>query len=485
MRKITYNASKTASQFHLDNSFVRLQVGAIRCGKSVSNCLEIFRRAAQQQAAKDGIRYSRWAICRNTYPDLKSTTIRTWLDWFPEDVYGKIKYDSPIVHHIRIADIDLEVLFISLDRDDDVKKLMSLELTGIYFNELQFITELLFDKAIERVNNYPPKKMGVPITFGGVIADTNPPNVRHWIYTRFEKSPPSTHRIFKYVPAVIKVDNTMNAENVAYSRSGTAYMQNPKADFITNLQDSNYYLNAVKSSWDENIRVYYQGEYGTVTDNKRVFSEYNDQFHCVPHISYSPQLELGLGWDFGRTPAVILTQLSNDGVFSTIDEICAEDIVLEEFVLSVVIPYLNRNYPGWRNNISIGDPAGISKNALSNDHCFDVLARCGIPTQPALSQSLERRINAVSYFLRKMIKGRPAFMMSAKCEVLREGFNGQYYYHKLSLSHDHSRYREEPEKNMHSHPHDALQYIALHYFQYFEYGQSANEKNHLSPRIIY
>ena len=486
MRKITYNASKTASSFHLNNSFVRLQLGAIRCGKSVSNCLEIFRRAAEQQEAPDGIRYSRWAICRNTYPDLKSTTIKTWLDWFPTSVYGDIKYDSPIVHRIKVAEIDLEVLFISLDRDDDVKKLMSLELTGIYFNELQFISELLFDKAIERVNNYPPKKMGVPITFGGVIADTNPPDVRHWIYERFETKRPETHQIFKYPPAVVRVDNSMNVENIAYSRNGTGYIQNPKADYIKNLQDSNYYLNVVKSSYDEDIRVYYQGEYGAVTRNKRVYSEYNDQLHCVPHISYSPALEIGMGWDFGRTPALVLVQLSKDGVLCSIDEICGEDIVLEEFVNSIVIPHLNRNFIGWRNNyISVGDPAGISKNALTNDCCFDVLNQCGIYTTPALSQSFERRKNAVSYFMRKMVGGRPAFQLSSKCAVLRQGFNGDYYYYQLKISHDNHRYREEPEKNMTSHPHDALQYIALNYYQYFDRDAYVRSESSYKPNIIY
>ena len=169
-----------------------------------------------------------------------------------------------------------------------------------------------------------------------------------------------------------------------------------------------------------------------------------------------------------------------------LDEICAEDIVLEEFVKSIVLPHLNRNFVGWRNNyISVGDPAGISKNQLTNDCCFDVLNQCGIYTTPALSQSFERRKNAVSYFMRKMISGHPAFQMSSRCVVLRRGFNGEYYYYHLMVSHDNNRYREEPEKNMCSHPHDGLQYISLYYHQYFESGLSATTDQSYQPNIIY
>ena len=81
MNQIIYNATKTASNFHLDNSRVRLLVGPVGCGKSVANCLEIFKRSAEQEAGEDGIKRSRWAIIRNTYPELKATTIKTWQQW--------------------------------------------------------------------------------------------------------------------------------------------------------------------------------------------------------------------------------------------------------------------------------------------------------------------------------------------------------------------------------------------------------------------
>jgi hypothetical protein len=43
---------------------------------------------------------------------------------------------------------------------------------------------------------------------------------------------------------------------------------------------------------------------------------------------------------------------------------------------------------------------------------------------------------------------------------IRKGFNGGYHYKRVQVTGT-ERYRDVPEKNDFSHPHDALQYMAL------------------------
>ena len=82
--KFDYKPSgETVRQFMVDDHFFRGLRGPVGSGKSVACCVEIFRRAAAQKAGKDGKRKSRWAVVRNTNPQLKTTTIKTWIDWFP------------------------------------------------------------------------------------------------------------------------------------------------------------------------------------------------------------------------------------------------------------------------------------------------------------------------------------------------------------------------------------------------------------------
>jgi hypothetical protein len=81
---VVYNPSPTLARFHASPALVRGVRGPIGSGKSVGCCWEIWTRALEQRKSPDGIRRSRWLVTRNTYGELTSTTIKTWLDWFPE-----------------------------------------------------------------------------------------------------------------------------------------------------------------------------------------------------------------------------------------------------------------------------------------------------------------------------------------------------------------------------------------------------------------
>jgi len=466
---IEYHATKTASEFHADNSFVRLMLGPVACGKSVGDCEEVFKLAWLQEPGSDGVRRSRWGIIRNTYPELKSTTIKTWLDWFPEEHFGKIKWDSPITHRIFLPNFDLEVIFLALDSEQDVKKLMSFEFTGIYINELQFIHPKIFKVCQQRVNRYPPKKSGAKITWAGVIADTNPPSTRHWIYQLFEKNKPHNFKIFKFDPA-LKIVNEIPKDGTAYSVSldGTIYINNPEADYIHNLPDANYYLNQVPSLTDEEIKVYILGEYGVVVNGRPVHPEYKDRLHYADkELKADPNIELALGWDFGLTPACAVVQYTPHGQLIVLDELYSEDDCLEDFVENTVIPHLDRFYPFWRDNYkSVHDPAGQGESQIDRRTCQEILEKFGIESEPAASSNAAMpRRNGLKYHLRKLSRGEPCFLLSSRCQQIREGLMGQFQYPKIKAANDNleDRYHEKPLKNMYSHACESLEYIAMQY----------------------
>ncbi len=131
----TYIASgKTLEAFHACDDFVRSIIGPVGSGKTSACCAEIIRRAHEQQPSPDGRRRSRWAAIRNTYGELRTTTIKTWEHWFPQ-ILGRFSLEAPITHRLVTDALDIEVLFLALDRPADVAKLLSLELTGGWINE--------------------------------------------------------------------------------------------------------------------------------------------------------------------------------------------------------------------------------------------------------------------------------------------------------------------------------------------------------------
>ena len=196
MREIAYTAEPTPVLFHASDAFVRGLRGPIGSGKSVACCIEIVSRALRQAQGPDGKRRSRWAIIRNTYPELKSTTIKTWLEWVPENVFGPIKWDTPISHTVKLRpDVELEVYFIALDKPQDVKKLLSLELTGVWINEAREVPKPVVDAATGRVGRFPPVRDG-GCTWSGVIMDTNSPDDDHWWYHSAEEETPKGWAFF-------------------------------------------------------------------------------------------------------------------------------------------------------------------------------------------------------------------------------------------------------------------------------------------------
>lgn len=465
---ITYKATKTARLFHKSRAPVRLLKGPVGCGKSVAAAIEEMLISSAQLKNIHGIRHTKWGVFRSTYPELKSTTIQTWLQWFPENVFGKIKWDSPITHNIKINDMHMEVLFMPVADFKDIKKLRSLELTGAYINELQYMPKLVFDRVRERLNRFPPPLEGAKITWTGLIADTNPTDTDHWIYKLFEENKPDDFDIFSYEPALIKLDKEPEAGiNFKRSMEGTIYINNPEADYRFVVPDHDYWLKLVSGNTDDYIRVNLLGEYGFVKSGKPVHPEYNDLVHFTDKIlKADPNLEIGLGWDFGLSPACAIVQLNSRGQFQVIDEVWTDDMNLRDFASNVVIPHLDRNYPFWRKNyVSRNDPAGTSASQTDGKSCEMILRELGLNSfQAANDNSPTPRRDSIKYFLGKMVDGQPAFILSSKCKRLRKGLGGGFHYAQIKASSGNELiFHDKPLKNMYSHICEALEYITMHY----------------------
>lgn len=432
-----------ANAFHLDNSFFRGLMGPIGSGKSVSCCVEMFRRARERPVGSSGFRKSRWIAVRNTGPELETTTLKTWLDWFPESVFGKVSRKPPITHHIKIMDIEMEVIFLALDRDEDMKKLLSLEATGIWLNEARFINKSILDAATGRVGRYPSKKdkpEDLPdeewLPWYGIIADTNPPDDSHWWYQLAEEDKPNGYKFYKQ-PSGFS-EGAENKDNLP-----------PR-----------YYDIQMAGKTKEYVDVFLHGKYGFIQSGMPV---YGDQFSDSMHVSENeiqiiPHTTIYAGIDFGLTPCCIFAQRTFEGqwqVFAELTTPKGETINLPQFA-RMMKSYIDTNLAGHRIVI-YGDPAGGFRDQQGMT-AYDIFRNNGIIIMSAPTNAFLPRRDAVMQPLMRLINGKPGFLLDRRCRVLRKGFNGQYKYRKLQVSGD-AKYTPEPDKNEFSHPHDALQYL--------------------------
>lgn len=442
-----------ASKFHNSTAFVRGIKGPVGSGKSSTCCVEIMRHSLAQ-VPHNGMRRARWAIIRGTYPELKSTTIKTWEQWFPPDM-SPIRWDAPITSRIKIKDcgdgngLDLEVVFIAMETAQDTGKLRSLELTGAWINEASELPKEVFDMVTQRVGRYPALRDGGP-THPCVIMDTNPPDDDHWWFKMAEELRPENWEFFDQPGGLLR---KQDGEEVWYE-------PNPEAENIFNLPGGyEYYLRMVAGKTEDWIKIFILGQYGTTADGKPVYPEYNDRVHVADNeIEVNPQLPVYLGWDFGLTPACIIGQMTPKGQLVILDELIAEDMGIRQFAIEVVRPMLLNKYS--RNKfISVGDPAGVNRSQVDERTVYQELLEVGIATEPAVTNDFLPRRESVAFFLNRMSAGDPGFLLSPNCTTLRKGFIGGYRYERLKVSGE--RYRDRPAKDKFSHPHDALQYLCL------------------------
>ena len=446
---------RVASKFHLSNAFVRGLMGPVGSGKSSSCCVEVVSRALRQKA-HNGVRSSRWAIIRNTYPELKSTTIKTWQSWFPEEVC-QIRWDAPITAFMKIQDIgdgtalDLEVIFLALDRATETGKLRSLELTAAWVNESSEIPKEIFDMLTQRVGRFPAKKEGGP-SYYGVILDTNPPDDDSWYYKIAEEDKPDKWEFFRQSGGLIKEEE--GEEEVSYT-------PNPDAENVLNLPNGyNYYLDQVAGKTDDWINVFVLGNYGTTADGKPVYPEWKDKVHISKEtLDPVEGLPVILGWDFGLTPACVVTQLTQRGQLLVLQEFVGEDMGIRQFASDVVKPAIMNEYYSNRV-ISVGDPAGATRAQTDERTCLQELYEVGIATEPADTNDWLPRRESVAFFMNRMIDGGPGFVLDPSCSMLRRGFNGRYRYQRIRAAGT-ERYKDRPVKDIYSHIQDAIQYACL------------------------
>ena len=429
--RLSYDSpGPTCDAFMASNAFVRGIRGPIGSGKSTACCAEIVKRATMQKPGPDGKRRSRWAVIRNTYPELKTTTIRTWHGLVPPEV-GRWVDQGPPTHYVEFGDVVLEVLFIALDSPGDVRKLLSLELTGAWINEAREVSKAVLDGLTGRVGRYPRMDVGGPTWFG-VIMDTNPSDSDHWWYKLAEEDRPEDFAFFSQ-PSGLSPD----AENRANLPAG-------------------YYERAQLGKSDDWIRVYVRGEYGFVQDGKPVYPEYSDSIHCAPLPLIPMPGQAFIGLDFGLTPAATFHQKDARGRITTFHELVAESMGATNFarLLSTEMA----RFPSCKWEI-VGDPAGEQRAQTDEQTVFQVLIANGIHARKARTNDFTLRRDAVGNALSRLIDGRPGYLLSPTCTRLRKAMAGGYCFRRIQVAND--RYKDVPDKDMNSRVAESAQYALI------------------------
>ncbi|WP_143220692.1 MULTISPECIES: TerL [unclassified Achromobacter] len=412
------------------DAFVRGIRGPLGSGKSTCCIFEILRRARMQKPAPNGKRKTRWVVIRNTYAELKTTTIKSWHQWIPQHI-GRWQSEGPPTHYIDEGDLQMEVMFIALDRPDDIRKLLSLEVTGGWINEAREIPKAVLDALTGRVGRY-PSMMDGGATWHGVLMDTNSPDSDHWWYRLAEEECPVEFEFFAQPGG--RAENAENRKNLP----------------------AGYYERMVAGKDADWVKVYVDNEYGFVREGKPVYPDYIDALHCR-------EFEIVRGWpilvgiDFGLTPAATFGQRSPMGQWRVHSELVTEDMGAVRFA-ELFKQVVAERYRGLPLASIAADPAGDGRAQTDERTPLQILKAAEIDAHGAPTNDPTLRIEAVSSSLRRLIDGQPGYLLHPQCKTLRKAKGGGYAYRRIQVS-GAERYHDVPDKNKYSHVSDAEQYM--------------------------
>ena len=485
---LDFSASPTLSDFMRERSVVRLVWGPTGSGKTTACQTALMGSALQQPPDKEFVRRSRHLLVRNTAPILRTTTVKTWLERFPERHCGPMRWSSPITHHIRIAPkgrsretdlpgLDAEFIFLALDTPDDIVKLKSFDTTSCFFHEASEIPPTLIVYMTRRLGRYPAKDGDYEAFEPFIVADSNATDGDNPLVA-FEREAPARWRFFKQPPAVLEVDagglcletdplygGRRYEGQAIHTGAGRHWVVNPDAENLRNLR-AGYYPDSIGGSSLEAIQRDLQVKFIYVQDGRAVVPEFSQQVHIVDSLDLLEGVPLELGGDIGGgtlNPAAVIGQLHAAGVWLIHDELICPDVALADYstLLHAKLAQAHLKSDGVPVGRFHGDPAGATRDPLFGTVIFDHLRAAGFRAQPAPSNDIDMRIQAVRGPFTRMIRGKPGILIHRRCKVLIQALAGKWKYRKMMLAGE-PRYVEKPDK---THPYsdvaDALGYLLL------------------------
>jgi hypothetical protein len=472
----TFPGPTAEALYWSDADIVGIQ-GPVGSGKTTTTLKSRLRRALMMpRSTIDGTRRYKLLVVRETYRQLWSTTIPSYLEVFPKHLGtwsgGR---GAPVSHVIAFDDghgpIEFEAQFMAFG-DDVIAAMRGIQTTDIWLNETDTVPIEVLTAGIGRIDRwpgashfegYPPELRG----YGQIVCDFNAPDEDNWTYRVFHDQeerdrmgaalsadlPEGTRRIrieFHNQPGYGQpgCENLQNLSAAYYPRQIAAMRLAGRGDMIDRLiYNKIVYLRA----------------------GEPVFKrEFNRRIHVAEAtIPPEPGLPLRIGLDQGFKGAAVIGQFLAPFHWRILGELHfpAERLMAAEFGRRLA-ELLEARWPGWEIEGGWGDMAGehgASQAADENDTWNRLVGKAAgfrVRPQKIGTNRIQPRLEAVRAALEFVHAGAPGLLIDPSCKFLIRGFEARYVW-KDEVDANGDK-RKVPDKTLtEANVHDAGQYLLL------------------------
>lgn len=399
-----------------------LYCGGIGSGKTLIGCITVLTWAVLYPGD--------YLVCRQFFPELKITTLKTFLEICPKELIAEYRVADGIIK-IRSQGGKLSnVIFRQLEEPD---KLRSLNLSGFYIDESSQVSEAAFMLLQGRLRGAGLRK--------GIL--TTNPNGHDWQYHWFVK------------------------QDMFKTEQGKASYRLIKAPSTENTHLPSGYIQSIMETWSEDrIQREIQGSFDAFEG--QVYHEFRRDVHVIQPFRVPEEWTKILGMDHGyRNPAaVVWGAVDYDENIYIYREFYEREWLIEEIC--------NGNAKESRPGIvqlcgkekvdgAYLDPSTRNRrgtNGLSDWDAYHEHLPAGFPLMLAKNDKTSGIDRVKSYLKLSPKTNKPRLFIFATCTNLIEEL-AQYRYAELPQNRQgKSAEKEEPVK-VNDHACDALRYLIM------------------------
>ena len=493
MEEIAYTPTLTGKHFILDyvpgTLFYDWIVGPLGSGKTTADFMKLIYMAQLQARGADGTRKTRCAIVRNTAPQLKDTTMKSWFNWFEPGVAGTW-HATDKIFDLKFGDVECEVMFRALDTAEDVARVLSLELTFAIVDEFREVPRPIIDALSGRLGRYPSKRHG-GATNHGMWGASNPGTEDVWWYEHLH-DPKISETIQLYGPT--RELHLAKLRNRPASGITTRYFHqpggmSPHAENLENLPpyehgNRSYYINQCVGKTPSWIKQYVDAEWGFSASETPVVKTFSADLHVAKStIKFTPMLKLVGGMDPGLAGTrVTFGQEDLYGRLLVMGEVGATGMGVSRFIHEKLRPYLNTYFPD-ADFVLAPDPASANRSQVSETTSVLIELRKYFQIKLETNNHLAPRIEAIEHFTSRNTEAGPALVIDKQmCPNLCRALAGGWRYEKVKRSSMDDEFKPAPEKNAHSHDGDSFGYLCQYFYKQYKRGtrEGANRGSNMA-----
>lgn len=480
-----------ADRYIASRAFIKGIMGPVGSGKTIASG-QGFLQLAKKQGGVEGrdgvlVRKSRFAIIRDTYPNLDRNTIPSWWKIIPKHV-GEFVNSSPRVHRFgfvlkrdgHIADMlapvlevcQVEMEFRAIGDQTVEDALRGLEVTAALVNEADRTHPDILTFLSGRVGRYGDLDPSLVVD-PQIMLDLNGNDDENW-----------THKVLveeRLDQGVLDALALVSGDRplIEYFEQPEAVDEygnlNPRAENVENLPPGYYerqYAFAKSRGDLTYINRMLRSKFTPQQEGRSVFPEYIDEIHSA-EFEAIPGIPLFIMADQGLIGAVLVGQVVK-GQLRILEEVAAvfetEDDQIEvvqmggEALGRQVKDLLLARYPGFLIGDAVCDPAGAAGEDAINFRSWRQEFQKGLGHKVRKSRvprnALEPRLKAVRGRLNRVIGADRALLVHRRCKMTRRAFRTKYYYQRVGKGSGGDGYYSDTPKKVQGYADlmDALQY---------------------------